>query len=61
MCIRDSYIAEHTLLETDAGTLKLSENAVFQEPVGESIYNLYTCLLYTSGHPDGIAIRRSPL
>ena len=36
----ENYIAEHTLLETDAGTLKLSENAVFQEPVGESIYAL---------------------
>ena len=34
----ENYIAAHTLLETDAGTLKLSENAVFQEPVGESIY-----------------------
>ena len=42
----ENYIAEHTLLETDAGTLKLSENAVFQEPVGESIYNLYTDVVY---------------
>ena len=41
------------LLETDAGTLKLSENAVFQEPVGESIYNLYTDVVYII--PDEIA------
>ncbi len=46
--IRDieDYIAAHPLLETDAGTLKLSENAVFQEPVGESVYNLYTDAVY---------------
>ena len=49
----ENYIAEHTLLETDAGTLKLSENAVFQEPVGESIYNLYTDVVYII--PDEIA------
>ncbi|WP_283683534.1 ABC transporter permease [Parablautia sp. Marseille-Q6255] len=42
----EDYIASHPLLETDAGTLKLSENAVFQEPVGESIYNLYTAVVY---------------
>ena len=49
----ENYIAEHTLLETDAGTLKLRENAVFQEPVGESIYNLYTDVVYII--PDEIA------
>ncbi len=49
----ENYIAEHTLLETDAGTLKLSENAVFQEPVGESVYNLYTDVVYII--PDEIA------
>ena len=49
----ENYIAKHTLLETDAGTLKLSENAVFQEPVGESIYNLYTDVVYII--PDEIA------
>ena len=42
----EDYITAHPLLETDAGTLKLSENAVFQEPVGESIYNLYTEVVY---------------
>ncbi|WP_330588664.1 ABC transporter permease [Eisenbergiella porci] len=42
----EKFIAAHTVLETDAGTLKLSENAVFQEPVGESIYNLYTDVVY---------------
>lgn len=49
----ENYIAEHILLETDAGTLKLSENAVFQEPVGESIYNFYTDVVYII--PDEIA------
>lgn len=49
----ENYIAEHTLLETDADTLKLSENAVFQEPVGESIYNLYTDVVYII--PDEVA------
>ena len=42
----ENYIAAHSLLETDTGTLKLSENPVFQEPVGESIYNLYTDVVY---------------
>lgn len=49
----ENYIAAHALLETDAGTLKLSENAVFQEPVGESVYNLYTDVVYII--PDEIA------
>lgn len=49
----ENYIAAHTLLETDTGTLKLSENAVFQEPVGESIYNLYTDVVYII--PDEVA------
>lgn len=48
-----NYVAAHALLETDAGTLKLSENAVFQEPVGESIYNLYTDVVYII--PDEVA------
>lgn len=44
----ENYIAEHTLLETDAGTLKLSENAVFQEPVGNPsiIYIQMWCISY---------------
>lgn len=42
----ENYIAAHAVLETDAGTLKRSENAAFQEPLGESIYNLYTDVVY---------------
>lgn len=42
----EEYIRENPLLETDGGTLKLSENAAFQETLGESIYNLYTDVVY---------------
>lgn len=54
-----NYVAAHTLLETDIGTLKLSENAVFQEPMGESIYNLYTDVVYII--PDEVARELLPV
>lgn len=42
----EEYITQHPVLETDAGELKLSEYAAHQEPLGESIYNLYSYVVY---------------
>lgn len=42
----ESFIRTHPILETDAGNLQLSENAVHQDSMGETIYNFYTDVVY---------------
>lgn len=42
----EEYIEKCPVLETDAGSLKLSKNSAFQDSMGESIYNLYTDFVY---------------
>lgn len=40
------FIKAHPVLETDAENLHLSESAVFQASMGETIYNFYTNIVY---------------
>lgn len=42
----ESFIRTHSVLETDAGILRLSENPVYQDSMGETIYNFYTDVVY---------------
>lgn len=41
-----AFLETHPTVETDAGTLTLAENACYEEPIGETVYNLYTDVLY---------------
>ena len=39
---RNSFLAEHTSVMTDAGELTLSEQSYYEEAIGETAYNSYT-------------------
>lgn len=43
---RDSFFKENQSIITDAGKLKLSKQAYYNEPIGETVYNSYTHVLY---------------
>lgn len=49
---RDSFLNSHTSVLTDAGDLTLAGNAYHDEPLGETIYNSYTNVLYV--FPDRV-------
>lgn len=49
---RDKFIRSHTKISTDAGSLTLSKNSYYKEPIGETVYNSYTDVLYV--FPDKI-------
>lgn len=49
---RDHFISEHPSVMTDAGELKLSKQPYYEEPMGETLYNSYTNVLYV--FPDSI-------
>lgn len=55
----EEYVAGHPVLKTDAGTLHLREEGIYQEAVGESIYNFYTDVVYII--PDEIAEKLLPV
>lgn len=44
--VREKFIREHQEVQTDAGTLKLAKNAVYQDAIGETVYNSYTDVVY---------------
>ncbi len=56
---RDSFLAEHTRVMTDAGELTLSQHAFYEEPVGETVYNSYTNVLYV--FPDQVCEKLLPV
>lgn len=49
---RVDFLKGLTSISTDAGNLVLAENAYYDEPIGETVYNNYTDVLYV--FPDGI-------
>ena len=49
---RDNFLKKHDILRTDGGELKLSQQAYYEEPIGETVYNSYTDVLYV--FPDAV-------
>ena len=56
---RDSFLAGHTNVETDAGTLHISRQPCYEEAIGETLYNSYTKVLYV--FPDKICRKLLPV
>lgn len=56
---RNSFIAEHTSVVTDGGTLNISEQSYFEEAMGGTLYNSYTDVLYV--FPDKICEELLPV
>lgn len=49
---RDSFLREHTSVRTDAGTLTLSGQPYHEDPIGTTVYNSYTDVVYV--FPDSV-------
>lgn len=49
---RNSFLKEHISIMTDTGALTLSEHSSYEEPIGETVYNSYTDVLYIL--PDSV-------
>ena len=56
---RAEYLSTHTKLETDAGVLNLASQPAYTEPMGETIYNSYTDVLYIL--PDAVCQQLLPV
>lgn len=56
---RNGFLAEHTAVATDGGTLKLAGQPYHEESMGETIYNSYTSVLYV--FPDKICEKLLPV
>lgn len=55
----DRFLESHTHVATDAGTLTLSKQAFYEDPIGETAYNSYTNVLYV--FPDKVCERLLPV
>lgn len=49
---REEFIRTHTEISTDAGNLILSDCSSYKDPMGETLYNFYTNVLYV--FPDSV-------
>ena len=49
---RSEFLSNHTIISTDVGTLRLAKNAYYLEAIGETVYNIYTDVIYV--FPDSI-------
>lgn len=49
---RDEFLESHSTLETDCGILRLGSEPQFHYPLGETIYNSYTNVIYVL--PDSV-------
>lgn len=56
---RNSFIADHTSVATDGGTLNISEQPYYEEAMGETLYNSYTDVCYVM--PDNICAQLLPI
>ena len=56
---RNSFLAEHTSVMTDAGELTLSGQSYYEESIGETVYNSYTDVLYI--FPDSVCEKLLPV
>ena len=56
---RNTFLAEHTSVMTDAGELTLSGRAYYEAAIGETAYNSYTNVLYV--FPDHVCEKLLPV
>lgn len=56
---RESFLASHTSVMTDAGELTLSGQPYYEEAIGETVYNSYTNILYI--FPDSVCEKLLPV
>lgn len=49
---RELFLQTHATIETDAGNLRLSEQACYTDALGETLYNAYTDVLFV--FPDSV-------
>ena len=56
---RESFLAEHPAVSTDAGVLTLAEQACYTDSMGETLYNSYTDLVYV--FPDAVCEQLLPV
>ena len=56
---RESFLASHTSVMTDAGELTLSGQPYYVEAIGETVYNSYTNILYI--FPDSVCEKLLPV
>ncbi len=49
---QNDFLASHTKIVTDSGTLNLSKKCCYTEPLGETLYNTYTDVIYI--FPDAV-------
>lgn len=55
---RDSFLRDHTQVQTDAGTLTLAEQSHYEEAIGQTAYNSYTNVLFV--FPDSVCAQLLP-
>lgn len=55
----NTFLKKNTTVKTDGGVLTLSANSHYEEPVGETVYNSYTNVLYV--FPDKICEKLLPV
>lgn len=56
---RDSFLREHSQVQTDAGTLTLAEQSYYEEAIGQTAYNSYTNVLFV--FPDSVCAQLLPV
>lgn len=56
---REQFLAEHPTVSTDAGVLTLAEQAWHDDPMGETLYNSYTDVVYV--FPDSVCQQLLPV
>lgn len=56
---RDSFLRDHTQVQTDAGTLTLAEQSYYEEAIGQTAYNSYTNVLFV--FPDSVCAQLLPV
>lgn len=54
-----SFLAEHTSVVTDGGTLNISQQPYYEETMGQTAYNSYTNVLYI--FPDNVCEKLLPV
>lgn len=56
---RDSFLRDHTQVQTDAGTLTLAEQSYYEDAIGQTAYNSYTNVLFV--FPDSVYAQLLPV
>ena len=56
---RDSFLRDHTQVQTDAGTLTLAEQSYYEDAIGQTAYNSYTNVLFI--FPDSVCAQLLPV